>query len=175
MKINTKKITRLSLICALAAIIFVAEGLLPPLLFFAPGTKIGLASIFVTLAYILYGKKEALAILIVKCFLGAVFSGNIFSLYYSLPAGFVSLAAAVLLYENLYPKTGIISVSVVAAIFHNITQIAMAVIITSTPQILYYVIFVAAAGVIAGLITGACLYFIIRYMPERYLIDNLNL
>ncbi len=67
MKFNLNKIAKIALISALAVIVFTAESLLPPLLFFAPGTKIGLASIFVSLAYILYGKKEALTVLFVKC------------------------------------------------------------------------------------------------------------
>lgn len=166
--VNVKKITNLSLICALSVIVFTAEGLLPPLLFFAPGTKIGLASIFVCLAYILYGKKEAAAVLFVKCFFGALFSGNMFSLLYSIPSGIVSLAATILLYEFAYPKTGIVSVSVTAAVLHNITQIAMAAIITATLQVFYYSVIVAAAGVIAGVITGVCLYYIIKNIPVSY-------
>jgi heptaprenyl diphosphate synthase len=167
--INLAKITKTGALCALAVMIFMAESLLPPLLFFAPGTRIGLASVFVNLAFIMYGKKEAFAVLAVKCFLGAVFSGNIFSLYYSFPAGLISLTATILLFEFAYPKTGVIAISVSGAILHNIVQIAMAVILTGTSQIFYYVIFVTAAGLIAGIITGTCLYYIVRYVPQRYI------
>ncbi len=78
----TKKLTRLAVLCVLALITFMVENLLPPLFAFAPGTKLGLASIFVNLAFLIYGKKEAVLVLGVKCLLGAVFTGNIFSLYY---------------------------------------------------------------------------------------------
>ena len=167
---NPKKIARLSLISALALITFTAENLLPPLLFFAPGTKIGLASVFVTLAFILYGKTEAIIVLFIKCILGAVFSGNIFTLYYSVPAGLVSLIITIILYNTVYPKIGVIAVSIIAAIFHNIVQIIMAAILIKTFMILSYILIVAIAGVIAGIITGVCLYFMIKYIPQKYLV-----
>lgn len=170
MTFNAKKYTKIALICALAAIVFTAESLLPPLLFFAPGTKIGLASIFVSFTYIAYGKKEAIIVLATKCLFGAVFSGNIFALYYSIPAGLFSLIITVLLFEFFYPKIGILSISVAAAITHNIVQLIMAAILTAIIQILYYVIFVTAAGIIAGIITGICLYYIIKAIPEKTVI-----
>jgi len=160
--INTKKITKLALITALALITFMLENLLPPVFVFAPGTKLGLASVFVNLAFILYGKKEALIVLVIKCVLGAVFSGNMFSLYYSVPAGLLSLAAAIALFTFVYNKIGVITISVFCAVIHNITQIVMAVIITGTSQLIYYSFLAGAAGIIAGIITGLTLYIIIK-------------
>lgn len=165
--INTKKIASLSVITALALIMFMVESFLPPLLIFAPGTKIGLANIFVFLALIIYGKKEAFTVLILKCALGAVFSGNVFSLYYSLPAGVTSLISAIVLFKFVYDKIGIITISILCALLHNIIQIIMAALLAATPQILSYIPLASAAGIIAGIITGLSIYFIIKYLPSK--------
>ena len=164
---DKKRIAKVGLLAALALITFMIENRLPPLLAFAPGTKIGLASIFVNICLILYGERDAVLVLLVKSLLGSVFSGNMFSLYYSLPAGGVSLIVAILLYRTVFPKVGVVSVSVLSAVFHNLTQIAMASILLGAPQVLYYAPVVTLAGVLAGLVTGICICYIIKALPER--------
>lgn len=166
---STKKLTRLAVLCTLALITFMVENLLPPLLAFAPGTKLGFASIFVNLAFLIYGKKEAFLVLGIKCLLGAVFTGNIFSLYYSIPAGAVSLLTTILLFKSAFPKISVITVSVAAAIMHNAVQIIMAAILFNTMQIVYYIPLASIAGFLAGIFTGLCLYFIIKYIPKKIL------
>jgi heptaprenyl diphosphate synthase len=165
---TAKKITALAALAALALITFIIESLLPPALFFAPGTKLGIANIFVFLALIIYGKKEAFAVLLVKCVLGAVFSGNIFSLYYSLIAGTVSLSLAIALFTFAYGKIGVITISVFCAVAHNAAQVAVAAVISRTPLLItYYLPLASAAGIIAGVVTGICVYLIIKRLPDN--------
>ena len=168
-KTNTQRLTRVGLFSTLALVTFLIENIFPPLLAFAPGTKIGIASIFVNLALIVYGEREALIVLSVKCFLGALFSGNMFSLYYSIPAGVSSLAVSILIYRLAVPKVSLVTMSICAAITHNIIQIFMVVILYNTPQMLYYIAVVSIAGFFAGVITGLALTFIIKVIPTRIL------
>ena len=159
---SSKRFAAVGMLAALALIAFMIESLLPPMLAFAPGTKIGFSSVFVSLCLILYGERDALLVLIVKCALGSVFSGNVFSLYYSLPAGLASLLISVLLYRRAFPKVSVLFISVVSAVCHNITQIMMAWALLNMAQVLCYVPVVTLAGAIAGTVTGAVYYAVGR-------------
>lgn len=162
----SKRFAGVGMLAALALIAFMIENLLPPLLAFAPGSKIGLASVFVTICLILYGERDAFLVLIAKCVLGSIFSGNMFSLYYSLPAGLVSLLVSIILYRLAFPRVSVLCVSVISAAFHNITQLLMAWALVGVAQVLLYVPVVILAGAIAGTLTGLCIYYAVRALPE---------
>lgn len=87
---NTKKLTELSLLTAVALIIFVVELQIPnpiPI----PGAKLGLANIITVYAVYQYRAKEVFLIVIVRILLGAFFSGNMMALLYSLASGLLCL------------------------------------------------------------------------------------
>ena len=89
---SSKRFAASGMLAALALIAFMIESLLPRCSLSRRGQN-RLSSVFVSLCLILYGERDALLVLIVKCALGSVFSGNVFSLYYSLPAGLAVLAS----------------------------------------------------------------------------------
>lgn len=169
---DIRKLTRVSVLCALALIIFMVENLFPPIFAFAPGSKLGLSGMIVTLTIILYGEKSAAAVLLVKCVLGSFFSGNVFMLYYSLPAGIVSLIAGSLLIRFFMGKISVITVSVISALLHNVMQIIMAALLLQNVHLLYYIMLMSVAGCAAGAVTGTALYFLIRYVPQKTLIGE---
>ena len=83
---KTKKLTLMSMLLALALVIFIIEAALPPLAPI-PGIKLGLANIITLISLKWLGKKEAFMILILRIVLGAIFTGNIMSIIYSLSGG----------------------------------------------------------------------------------------
>ena len=75
------RITRLALLTAIALTIFMAEAQLPVLPI--PGVKLGLANIVTVYAMFALGPRDALLVLSSRVFLGAVFSGQMMTLFYS--------------------------------------------------------------------------------------------
>lgn len=76
----------MALLTAIALTIFMAEAQIPvpiPI----PGIKLGLANIVTVYAVFALGPGDALLILVARVFLGAVFSGQMMTLFYSLGAG----------------------------------------------------------------------------------------
>ncbi len=164
-RISTRKIATLAILCAMGLIMFMIESLFPPLLL--PGAKMGLSNIVSLLTLILYGPWEALLVVLVRTVMGSVFTGSMSTLMYSMTAGVVSTLVSAVLMQLVYPKISIISISVVSAVVHNLTQNIVFCLVTNTPQMYSYTPWLALLGVVAGLIVGLAVYFVVKGMPYR--------
>ena len=124
-QISTKKLTTCAVLTALALALSYAERWIPLTTLIAlPGIKLGLANVVTLLALQTLGRKEAAAILLVRCIFGSVFAGNVSALLYSLSGGTLALAVmALLLQSNAFSIYG---VSIAGAAAHNCGQIAAA-------------------------------------------------
>ncbi len=167
----TKRIVYSALFTVIALALHLVESALPPILPFAPGAKMGLSNLATLIAVMIVGVGEAYLILIVRCVLGALFGGNMFSLVYSLPAGLVSLSVQVILIKTLSKRLSIISISFCGAFTHNTTQLAVASIIVQAPLINFMPLMLLASA-IAGLTIGLTAYFTLKYLPKKIYIQQ---
>lgn len=165
------RLTRISVFTAVALVMHYLESLLPPLLAFAPGSKIGLSNIITLSAIIFLGYFDAFAVLIVRCVLASVF-GNVFGLIYSLGGGICAFAVMSLLYRFACPKISVIGISVLGAVAHNITQTFIAAAIVQQINLIIILPLMLIASVIAGVFVGIVVYFLVKYLPLNLFIDN---
>ena len=149
-----KQLTTNALLTAIALTIFMIEAQIPapiPI----PGIKLGLANIITVFAVFAFTPKDAFTILMVRVFLGAVFSGQISTLMYSATGGIFCLISMIVVRKLLTSKQLWVA-SVIGAIFHNIGQILVAILVTGTPSIAVYLPILMVSGMSAGLFTGLC-------------------
>lgn len=159
---NAKKITLLSLFCALAMIMSYLESLIPlPLPF---GIKVGLPNIIIVFILYRIGAKEAISVSIVRVLLVSLLFGNVLSLAYSLAGAVLSLALMILLKSIKSYST--VGVSVVGGISHNAGQIIVACIVMDTAQISYYLPILAVSGIVAGVLVGIAGHLLIKKFPK---------
>lgn len=161
---DTKKLTRMALLTALALIIFIVEAQIPspvPI----PGVKLGLANIVTVYAMFALSPWQALAILLCRVFLGSVFSGQPMTLFYSLGGGLLCWFIMLLL-RRVLTKKQIWAASVFGAIFHNAGQIAVAIAITRTPGLVAYLPILTVSGVLTGAFTGLCAQFLLERLDK---------
>ena len=156
---TTKRIALLALFTAASLIMFLIESQFPPLFF--PGAKMGLSNLFSMLALVLYGPGSAFVVIVCRTLLGSLFS-NVSTLLYSFIA---AIALSSVLVKFVFPAISLLSVSVAAAVFHNIVQNFVFVLVTKTPQVFAYLPYLAVAGVLSGLIVGAVLLLLIKKIP----------
>ena len=157
---RTRRITKMALLTAVALILFTVEAQIPapvPI----PGVKLGLANIITVYAMFALGPWDTLCILLVRVFLGSVFSGQMSTLLYSLSGGLLCYLAMLLLRKILTEKQ-IWVCGVIGAVFHNIGQMLMAIAVFQSPSVVFYFPLLMLSGIITGLFTGLCAQLLIR-------------
>lgn len=157
---NIKRLTQLSLLTATALIIFVIELRIPNIIPIS-GIKLGLANIITVYCVYHFNAFETALMLTSRIILGALFSGNIFSLVYSTAGAFFCLCG-MLMIRRIIPEKYIWLCSVIGAVLHNTGQIIMAVIVTGTFSVLAYYPILLVSGCIAGFFTGISAQMIIK-------------
>ena len=155
---KTKDLTRMALLCAIALTIFMVEAQLPGLAP-VPGIKLGLSNIVTVYAVFTLGPAKAAAILACRVFLGAVFSGQMSTVFYSGAGGVCAIAITIVSRKFLRPKQ-IFVAGVLGAIAHSVGQMAMAVLLTATPGLLAYLPVMILVGIFTGAFTGLCAQFL---------------
>lgn len=166
------KIAVLAIFTSLSLIAFIIENQFPPM--FIPGAKMGLANIFSFIALIMYSPVEAFIIVAIRTGLGAVYAGNVSALLYSFTGGVVSMTVSSILMYTVYPRISVISVSVIAAVAHNITQNIVFVILTGTSLTFGYMPYLILIGVLSGAIVGGVTMLIFKKVPQSVFMRMLN-
>lgn len=161
---KTKDLILTAILTASALVAFTIEAAMPPL---TPiyGIKLGLANIFTLFALYALGTRQAAAVLFLRIILGSIFTGQLVSFIYSLTGGVLSFVLIVLL-KRLFPLKQVWVLSVLSAVMHNIGQLAAAVLMTETVQILYYLPVLLISGIIAGAFTGLCAQLVLMRLNK---------
>ena len=154
-----RKITLAALLAAVALIIWIIEAQLPSLTP-VPGIKLGLSNIVTLFALYCMGPLFALAVLIVRIFLGSLLTGQITALLYSLLGGLPAFGLAVLIFRRM-PIRQLWVVSILSAIVHNTGQLAAAILITETPALISYYPLLVFSAIITGAFTGLAAQFLL--------------
>lgn len=157
---KTKRLVELALLATIALTIFIVELRIPALMPI-PGVKLGLANIVTVYAVYCYRGGDVLLLVLTRIFLGAMFSGQMMSLLYSLSGGLLCLAGMLLLYHAI-PRTHLWIGSILGAVLHNIGQTAVAVLVMRTMAVLAYLPILLVSGCIAGAFTGLCAQAVIK-------------
>ena len=160
------RIARLALLTAIALTIFMAEAQLPPLVPIQ-GVKLGLANIVTVYAVFALGPADAMMILLCRVFLGAVFSGQMMTLFFSLSGGLLAWCAMSLLRFFLTEKQLWLS-SPVAAVCHNIGQLLAAAAVMKPWAVFAYLPWLLISGILTGIFTGLCAQFLIERLNHIF-------
>lgn len=161
---DIKKIARMALLTTVALIIFMVEAQIPspiPI----PGIKLGLANIVTVYAMFALSPGQTLAILVCRVFLGSVFSGQLMTLFYSMGGGLLCWLIMLLL-RRILSKKQLWVAGVFGAIFHNIGQIIVAILLTRTPGLVAYLPILMVSGVLTGAFTGLCAQFLLARLDQ---------
>lgn len=149
---RTKKLCLAAILAAVALILFVVEAQFPSLTS-VPGVKLGLSNIVTVFSLYALGPLFSLALLLTRIFLGALVTGQVSALPYSLFGGLLAFALCAPL-SRLFPLKQLWIVSILGAIAHNLGQLLAAVWVTATPALWGYLPLLILAALFSGLFTG---------------------
>lgn len=161
---SVRALTRCAVLTALALAISVCEGLVPlSVLLPLPGLRLGLANLVTVFALCRLSPKEAFAILVARCLLGANLGGNLSALAFSLTGGVLAFAVMWLLLH--LPGLSLFGVCVAGAAAHNTGQILAAMAVLASPAIAVYLAPLLVASLFTGAVTGGASILLLRRVP----------
>lgn len=156
-------LTYLAVLIAFAVVIHTVEAVLP-LPMPVPGVRLGLANIITLLTLILFGLRSGLLVAVLRTVLGSLFVGGLFSFgfWLSITAGVAScLVMSLVLILQKKGLVSLISVSVIGATVHNLTQLTLASLIISNMTLLKgYFPLLLLLSVPTGIFTGLAVYYL---------------
>ena len=161
---NIKRITFCALLTAIALTIFMVEAQIPapvPI----PGMKLGLANIVTVYAMFALGPRDTLLILFSRIVLGGLFAGG-GTLPYALAGGMLCYLSMLVLRRFLTEKQLWVC-GAIGAIFHNIGQVGMSVLIYRMMALMWYLPVLLVPGIIAGIFTGLAAQFLLGRLGDK--------
>ena len=157
---KTRKLAVLGLLTAIALTIFMIESQIPAIVPL-PGVKLGLANIVTVFTVFALSPKDAILVLSARIFLGAVFSGNFSTIFYSAAGGLCAIVVTILL-RKILKQNQLWVAGCLGAVAHSMGQMAMAMALLGTPSLAVYLPVMIAISIITGLFTGLCAQFLVN-------------
>lgn len=155
-----KTLTRMGLLSAVALILFTVEAQIP-LPVPVPGIKLGLANIVTIFAVWIMGPWQGAGVLAVRVFLGAVFSGNFGTIFYSAAGGALAILTTIGS-KKILKQDQLWVAGCLGAIAHSAGQMIVAMGLTGTPGLVVYLPVMMACGIVTGLFTGLCAQLLVN-------------
>lgn len=170
-RLTLRKIALCGIFTAFAVIAFTLENLFPPLIL--PGVRLGVSNVFILLSALTLGSVYGYATLIIKILLGSIFSGNVSSALYSLPAGIISLSLelALLMWTK---KVSILATSVAGATLNVTVQNIVFCFVTGSMEYLAYLPYLSLLGAVSGVAVGFTVYLLIKKIKFPFLRNYIN-
>lgn len=159
-----KHIAYLGLLLTLALILSYVESLIP-IFVSVPGVKLGLANLVVLICLYAYPAKYAFLLSGMRVVLAGLLFSSMFSILYSLAGAFLSLVV-MLLAKKLF-KLGILGVSILGGVFHNVGQLLVAIAVVSNYRIGYLFPYLLLSGILTGAIIGFIANMIVPYLKKH--------
>ena len=134
-----------------------------------PGIKIGLSNSVLMLSLWWLGVPTSFLLMLGKVLLSGVTFGSLQSMQYALAGGLLSLIVMLIARRTLRGATPI-GIGVLGAVFHNVGQMAVAMLQLRTAALVYYLAILMLVGVATGCVTGFIASGLIRRLPKRLLL-----
>lgn len=159
----SRKVAFYGIFAALGILMGYVEAILPspvPI----QGVKLGLANVIVLIAMYFMGGKAALGINAIRVLISALLFNGFSGFLYSMAGAGASFI--VMLLAKKIKSSGIIGVSVLGGVTHNIAQMGVAALVLGTPGLMYYVPVLLVSGTAMGVITGMVAKYCLKHIEK---------
>ena len=149
-RFDVKRTALCGLLTAMMLVLGFIESMIP-VAAGVPGIKLGLSNGVLMFALYMLDAPTAFVLMIVKVVLSGLMFGGVSAMLYAMAGGVLSMITMILLKKL---KFHILVVSMFGAVMHNVGQVAMAMLIVQTPQLIHYMAVLMLVGLVMGAITG---------------------
>ena len=168
---NTRKVTNLALLTAMALAISLLEHMIPlpvPI----PGAKLGFSNMIILMTLYIYGFKNALIVGVLKSFLLMLITGSVSAFFYSVAGAILSSISMSIAIKGLDKGRSFIAISEIGAFFHNFGQILVAIVVMSNVKMLYYFPALVMMGIFTSFFVGLSVNYVANHMDKLKLGDK---
>jgi len=166
-KNNLGKMILLANLAAMAIVLGIIESRLE--LFVVPGAKLGLANLVSLVILYMFSYKEALTVTIIRVVMVGLLSGYIGPPFWmGLGGGILSITVMAILKKI---RVGIVLVSLMGSISHQIGQVLISVFILASVEIVMYLYIMIPLGVISGILIGIMAEKFLNHYNKRLEIE----
>ena len=158
---RTQWVALCGLLVALMLVLGFVESLMP-VAAGVPGIKLGLSNGVLIFAVYMLNLPTAFVLMVLKVVLSGLLFGGVNAMMYAF--GLVSMVFMALLsrVRGVHP----VMVSMVGGVAHNVGQVALAMVILSTPSLMYYMAVLMVAGLITGAVTGVAANLVMKHLAK---------
>ena len=151
-RFDTRRVALCGLLLAMMLILGWVEHMLP-INVGIPGVKLGLSNSVLIFAVCMLDIPTTYVLMVLKVVLSCAFLGTPASMIiYGLAGGLLSVTGMILL--NRVKGMHKITISIAGGALHNVGQVLMVMLLTPTPQLLYYMAILMLTGMGFGALTG---------------------
>ena len=151
------------LLLAMMLVLGYVESLLPsvgPV----PGIKLGLSNGVLIFAVYMLDLPTAWLLMVLKVILSGLLFGGVNTIMYSMAGGVLSMLIMTIL--SRHPSLHPVTVSMAGGVMHNVGQVAMAMLLFQTRQLLYYMAILILVGAACGALTGVCATGVMKHLKS---------
>lgn len=159
---KTKRIALSAMLLAVMLILGYVESMLPA--FSVPGIKIGLSNSVLLYAVYMLDIPTAFCLMALKVLLSGILFSGVSAMMYAFAGGILSLTVMSLLSRN--KKLSPVIVSMTGGVSHNIGQTLLAILITETGSLFYYMAILILVGAVCGVLTGICAIQVMKHLKH---------
>ncbi|MBE5803506.1 MAG: Gx transporter family protein [Clostridiales bacterium] len=159
----TNRIALSALLVALMLVLGYVESLFPTPI---PGMKLGLSNSILIFAVYILGIPNAFLLMILKVLLSGLMFGGVSAMMYAFAGGLLSMIFMCLL--SRIKGVHVVVVSMTGGLMHNVGQVGMAMLILSTPKLLYYMAILMVVGLACGALTGVCADSVMKHLKKMF-------
>lgn len=160
----TERIALSGLLVALMLVLGYVESLLP--ITGIPGIKLGLSNGVLIFAVYMLGIPTAFVLMVLKVVLSGLLFGGVSAMMYALAGGLLSMVFMCLL--SRVKGVHMVVVSMVGGLMHNVGQVGLAMLMLSTPKLVYYMAILMAVGLGCGALTGVCAASVMKHLKAMH-------
>lgn len=163
---NARRVALTGILSAEAIALSALEMMIPPVPFLPPGAKPGFSNIVTMFAAQEFGFSGALPVALIKSLFVLVTRGPSAFLM-SVCGGLLSTVVMCLCFRFNRRALGIIGISVLSSVAHNLGQLGAACLLTGTVSLYTYLPALTLFAIVMGIITGVLLAAILPVLEKQ--------
>ena len=163
----TQKQARRIAICGMLLALMLVLGFVEsqlPVAAGIPGVKLGLSNGVLIFAVYMLNVPTAYLLMGLKVLLSGMLFGSPSAMMYAFAGGLLSMIFMCLL--SRIKGVHVVVVSMVGGLMHNVGQVGLAMVMLSTPKLMYYMAILMVVGLGCGALTGVCADSVMKHLKK---------